>query len=248
MGGKPIALTCKGCNTTAGHVIDIEVWRRAESMRLNAVIRNLVDGEARRLTLKIGSERVNVRVVSERNSPVKVEILERWNAPRKVERIRAYGEEHVRGGTWTGGELHVESVGRYDPRLALVGDLKAAFIAAFATFGYRYAFNTRLALVRQQIRTPHAQVLDGWIAAFHLTETDRCLALMPEPISTVMVRLGWVDVLLPWLGSPLNFYDAVAALCQAHGPREVIGERIEWPTTLMMELDFQSGTLFGYPQ
>jgi hypothetical protein len=86
VGGKPIALTCKGCNNAAGPVIDIAMKRRADLMRLDALIRNREDGEARRLTLNIGSERVNIKVVSKRHSPVKLEILGRWNDPSKIER------------------------------------------------------------------------------------------------------------------------------------------------------------------
>ena len=237
MGGKAIALTCKGCNTLAGHSIDAALSRRSALTRLYDVLTGASYGEGGRVTFHVGDASLNAQVSRDIHDPVRVEILGRWNDPRKVERVRAYGEEHARGDAWTGGRLRMTAPG-YDPQLALAGDLKAAFLAAFAALGYRYAFDPRLVLVRQQILNPLKELIGGWFP-LHQTATDRCLVLIPEPLPSVMVRLGWVDVLLPWLNSPLNFYDALAALYQTHGPQEVIGESMPWPTTLEMKLDIE---------
>jgi hypothetical protein len=40
-------------------------------------------------------------------------------------------QDHARENTWTGGGLVITPQARYNPRLALVGDLRAAFIVAF---------------------------------------------------------------------------------------------------------------------
>jgi hypothetical protein len=162
------------------------------------------------------------------------------NDLRAVERIPAYYvQDHARENTWTGGDLVITTKARYNPWLALVSDLRAAFIVAFAAFGYRYAFNPRLALVRQQIRPPLEQVIDGWSVAVDQTWNGRHLLLLTKPIPAVLVKLGRIDVLLPWLNSPLNFYKVLATTYRPNGPLRVSGQEVEWPTTLEMVLDLQ---------
>jgi hypothetical protein len=238
-GGKVIALTCSVCNKKAGHSIDAAISHRANLMHLADVITHAVDGEGGRAALKIGSESVNIQIVSESNGPVKLAVLGGSNNLRVVERVRAYLEEHARESMWTGGGLGITSVEWYNPRLALVGDLKAAFIAAFAAFGYRYAFDPLLELVRQQILHPDEQVIDGWSIAVNQTGNDRYLALLTEPLSAVIVKLGRMDVLLPWLSSPRNFYDELATTYIPNRPLQWSGEYYAWPTTLKMECDIQ---------
>jgi hypothetical protein len=148
-------------------------------------------------------------------------------------------QDHARENTWTGGGLVITPQARYNPRLALVSDLRAAFIVAFAAFGYRYAFDSRLTLVRQQILHPDEEVIDGWGVAADQTWNGRHLVLLTEPIPAVLVKLGRIDVLLPWLSSPLNFYDVLAMTYRPNGPLRVSGQEVEWPTTLEMVLDFQ---------
>jgi hypothetical protein len=183
-----------------------------------------------------------VGIVAENNGPVRLEILGPSNNDlRTVERIPAYMQEHARETTWTGGSFVITPRARYNPRLALVGDLRAAFIAAFATFGYRYAFNPRLTPVRQQILHPEAQIIDGWswsIAA-NQTENARYLVLLAEPFPAVIAKLGSIDVLLPWLSSPLHFYDVLATTYIPNGSLQGSGECFAWPTTLEMMLDLQ---------
>src|SRR5262245_23666474 len=48
-GGKPIALTCKGCNNTAGHSIDAAISRRTELNRLYDVLIGATHGEGGRV-------------------------------------------------------------------------------------------------------------------------------------------------------------------------------------------------------
>ena len=150
---------------------------------------------------------------------------------------------------WTGGGLGITVLDGYNPRLALVGDLKAAFLAAFATFGYRYACDPRLKPVRQQILHPDQQIIDGWSWSITANQPDnaRYLVVLIEPLSAVLVKLDMVDVLLPWLDSPLNFYVELATTYIPHGPLQGSGEYFAWPTTLEMMLDMRSRERFDYP-
>ena len=75
VGGKVIALTCKGCNTTAGHSIDAALSGRTQQMHFSDVLTHAIDSEGGQGKLGIGSECVNIRVVAESNGPVRLEIL-----------------------------------------------------------------------------------------------------------------------------------------------------------------------------
>jgi hypothetical protein len=102
-----------------------------------------------------------------------------------------------------------------------------------------YAFDPRLTLVRQQILHPDEQVIDGLSITVEQAGNDRYLVLLTEPIPAVLVKFGRSDVLLPWLSSPLNFYDELATTYRPNGPLWVSGQEVEWPTTLEMVLDLQ---------
>jgi len=130
-----------------------------------------------------------------------------------------YMQEHARENMWTGGDLVMTTQARYNPRLALVGALRAACMVACAALGYRSALDPRLTSVRHYILPPDAQVIDGWSVAGNQTEDDRSLLLLTEPLPAMLVKLGSIAVLFPWLSSPLNFYDVWAFPVQTRNYR-----------------------------
>jgi hypothetical protein len=70
-------------------------------------------------------------------------------------------------------------------------------------FGYRYGYDSRLDIVREQIMHPDQELIAGawWIPLPGLTE-DPMLMVMVEPVPAVLVRPGPVLVALPWLIGP----------------------------------------------
>ena len=73
-------------------------------------------------------------------------------------------------------------------RDAQIGDLKLAYLAAFALFGYQYALHPRLDPIREQIRNPEEQIVEDawWIAPPALAE-DPTLILIRDPFPDVLV-------------------------------------------------------------
>jgi hypothetical protein len=120
-----------------------------------------------------------------------------------------------------------------------VGDLRSAFIAAFAMFGYRYAYSSRLDGVRQQILRPDEALIDGafWIAGPELTE-DPMLMVMLEPVPAVLVRMRTSLVALPWMTGPDDFYSAIRANFAVPNSARQMFDVLEWPTTLYLLFDF----------
>jgi hypothetical protein len=117
------------------------------------------------------------------------------------------------------GATPVSISGSFEPRRpqrwAAIGWLRAAYLIAFASGGYRYAYDPALDVVRQQLqpsnrdgvlidkfawRLQEADVESGEVAYMHEPETFRSIA----------VRMGDVMVLLPVVGD-LDLYRRLAA-------------------------------------
>jgi hypothetical protein len=120
---------------------------------------------------------------------------------------------------------------------ARVGDLRAAFPVAFATFGYRYICHPRLSLVREQLANPDQALVEGaWgIAGSNLPE-DPYLFLQHAPFAALLVRMRSMLIALPWLDGPDPFFPYV----RAHMFGQTVnatGDDLVWPSTMTMVLD-----------
>ena len=87
---------------------------------------------------------------------------------------------------------------RFDPWLARVGALRAAYIAAFAKLGYKYIATKSLDSVRQQLLAPNERIIQGyWIDAAHDSRRLRNMALCSDPFSCLVVRVNGSAIILP---------------------------------------------------
>ena len=242
IGGKEIALTCASCNKKAGHDFEFAIKARRDENHLGDVIAGAAVGEGGRVCFQAGGERVEACVSRGTNGVVTLKIREPVNSkdPRVqvIERSKTYAERLVRDNAGEGEAFQIEPWKSYDNRLAMVGDLKAAFIVAFAAFGYRYAFDPRLEPVRLQIFNPKAQIIEGWSSTSDPTGNEPYLAQLREPIPSILVNFGVDKIILPWLCSPENFYNAWTATIRPNEQLHLSGWLAAWPTTLRMALDF----------
>jgi hypothetical protein len=129
-------------------------------------------------------------------------------------------------------EFNVQFAG-FNPQRAAIGWLRAAFLAAFAKLGYRYAYHPALSIVRDQITRYDQKVLPGF----------RCIMKMPaEPALQMMVieKPSELDglavimhrhvVLLPHANeSGMNFYDRAKTEGERDPEMQVSGRPISWP-------------------
>jgi HNH endonuclease len=232
MGGRGILLTCKSCNNTAGHTVDAAVVGRDRFFQLgHSLFRK--DGEFRGpVKIEFGGVVINATLITKDGS-VTILVDRGRNNPRLLDQQIAEMERDLNS---TGSaEFRLTARIKFGFDRARVGDLRSAYLAAFATFGYRYAYDARLDVVRQQTLHPDQEFIDGawWIPLPDLTE-DPMLMVMVEPVPAVLVRLGPVLVALPWLIGPSDFY---AAIRQAFQPGVRATQKIdilEWPTGLHM--------------
>jgi hypothetical protein len=99
--------------------------------------------------------------------------------------------------------LELRSARGYEERLGLVAGLRAAYLVAFAVFGYRYVFRPELKVVRDQLADPNAQL----IRVFSSTIPDaprgqrRILVLEhPEKSRSVLIQIERQCIYLPYGG------------------------------------------------
>jgi hypothetical protein len=239
VGGKILVLTCAPCNHQAGSQLDAHADRRQ-------AVQDLISGrsDARKLRTEIAVDGIVLRgnitgvgdalllsVVGEANNPkdlVETErILDGWSATEGVE------------GRF--GFRVVESVSVPNARLSWV---RAAYLAAFAALGYRYAFLAQLAQLRAQLVNPEMPLLPS------LTMIDdrappggRQLLLVREPaeLRSLAVTMGRHMVFLPAPDEPQPFAATAAALgAHAEAPRprlRLLGKEVPWPVEPQYALD-----------
>ena len=151
VGGKPIVLTCKDCNSTCGH--DLDVYLRKEhherayfngskghfskyshgGVEVNAITNEDMDGT------------VNISIERKRNSPVFFDTF--------VESVNASANDlHIDGRLILGDH-------KRNNQIANVAMLKSAYLYAFYKLGYKYILSTNLDAIRKQIQHPNDNIL-----------------------------------------------------------------------------------------
>ncbi len=192
VGGKGIALTCKSCNSTAGHTVDAAIHGRK---RLTDLAQGLsgrpaeFDGPVK---LETGGITTNAKL-SVRGRSFTFSVDERQNHPSNFKSQMSSLPQQP-GSTSPGVELRVTARIPFDFDHARVGDLRSAFLATFALFGYRYAMHPRLEKVREQILRPDQRLIEGfsYIAVPELTE-DPMIVVLTKPFEAVQGRISSVE-------------------------------------------------------
>lgn len=154
LGGKPLTLTCKECNNTAGSLLDEELRKKMITHEfLEGVTGAVVDAKIRMDeelsvygTLSYRSSGgLNVHLY--RNGPKA--------APHKSQCIPR-ATEHLRDRNLQKVQFNTNSYKNQNAEVAL---LRIAYLIAFCTFGNGFLFNENLGLVREQIQRPDKEIL-----------------------------------------------------------------------------------------
>ena len=242
MGGRPLVLTCVDCNSGAGHTIDAAAHRRAEMWRFARVVGKDEGSYSAPLRMKIKGEKLTVRATLG-GATNDLRLDQELNNPESLRRLREALQKHASEGTWREiGPINLGMLTGFHDLLSRLSDLKTAYLLAFATFGYRYAFSKQLEPVRRQLANPEHEILPRgfWIFMGWDSEEDRTLSVMSEPFHHVFVQIDRVAVILPGLDPPSDPWTELVK----GGARRIqfTGTRLEWPRLLPMVLDFPASS------
>jgi hypothetical protein len=183
MGGHPLVLTCERCNTKAGCTIDVAAVEVERSLSFHAGT-GVLDGFIRlgpnTTPATIALQQGTAVVTLKRRSPEAVAIMRELEAG-PVEPIYLTG-----------------SLRAPDDPLALICYLKSAYLAAFALFGYNYAFSVGLELVRRQIQEPRVKHIPLFCARLPDHHRDLSPRLCALPASGA-IPWCWGVIISPYL-------------------------------------------------
>jgi hypothetical protein len=138
IGGKPILLTCKECNSGSGHKIDAAIANRNELINFAKIVTGQKKGVMPSVTLSFGE--IHVTTVLHVQSTFDIKPVKKANAPNTIENYKNHLMNFSNSGV-SDFEFKLSKTLKYDDRLAKLGYLKSAFLIVFAWLGYRYAFD-----------------------------------------------------------------------------------------------------------
>jgi hypothetical protein len=233
VGGRPLILTCEGCNSSSGHTCD---WHWANFWTLEGfAVGDMSDPVDVRFTYE-GLR--SVAELSTENGAYILKIIKEASNPESVkETQRLFGEavEEKRRPEPMNVSFHKS---KYDERLLSLSVLRAAYLVGIAVGGYRWI--PVWDPIRRQILDPTGR--DASLSSLVRYEPDhprdrRALGIIDTPIDFrgFCIGFGRWTVFLPWeRGSVL------------YQPEKLTGQRIEfkgsayeWPSAPTFGINWQ---------
>lgn len=154
IGGKPNLITCKKCNNSCGH--DIDVYLQNE-LKYIEDLKSKKDKKA-----KVSSEEISLNATFSLNDDNSIAlIIKKENNPNNVQ---AYFD-HIKK-SWANTTINVQislSDVKRNKESANIALLKSAYLLAFKKLGYIYILNSNLSVVREQILNPNDKILSSFI-------------------------------------------------------------------------------------
>ena len=238
VGGKPILLTCRKCNSSAGHKIDVCTASKRKFEKFERVLCGHEKTTITSVTLSMANVDIVTSICTERGFDVMP--VPNANSPTAMENYK----EHLRNlaaNNAKGFEFKLSMTQKYDHRFYKLSQLKSAFLLMFSWLGYRYAFDSCLELVRRQIREPEKDILGTrfWIEGNESTPSKKVMFLR-NPLPAFLVSFDRFAIVLPSLESPADIYNTLPSYWKK-GQRVNIEAQVlldTWPDRLQMKLDY----------
>ena len=237
-GGRPLLLTCRACNSTAGHTVDAAASARDRTRAIAQAVtqkRGSATGTAR---LVVGGVETNVRYTAGPEG-VTIVVPNNMNQPGRPETQIDFIRSLDAQGKGQDLKMTFTPHAKFHVRYAQIGDLRSAYLGAFAAYGYRYAFHPRLLVVRKQLMEPDIDVVGpaGWLLDVPNRFQNPSITGIRAPTLSLAVRVGLGVVILPWLEGPPDVYRELAKAFDSMPQVEVTGVQLGWPTEMRMVLD-----------
>jgi hypothetical protein len=134
---------------------------------------------------------------------------------------------------------------RYHRRNASIGDLRTAYLAAFALLGYRYVFHSVFDQIRKQIANPDSIILNSFFVSLDPeTPVRRQIFEAPTP-HCVVVQFDRIAVLFPIPGRSDDLYQY---LSNRQGRMELnLSSALGWPRGMELREDFNEQSRLPFP-
>ena len=236
LGGTIVALTCKECNSVAGHTYDVHAINREYGLRF-ATGRSMPPLGS---TINQGGITVNVATGVTDDGTVQIIGRPGSNSPGFQSEWEDILAQLADGGD-LGRRFTIALNGAtFDNRSALISYLRSAYIIAFACFGYRFIFSPALLEVRRQLAEPGRDIIPTY-SVLSAEEHENQVMVVHEPsdLQSLLVVMGSHLVFLPLPGSENDIYRTISRQRESDAKvlETVRGTRIAWPNSPRHELD-----------
>src|SRR5262249_28122526 len=140
----------------SGHELDAHAANRSRIQALTDAVLGVGQPESGPARLRIGDAAVNIELAAGSHAN-ELTILPGNNDPAEIERF-------VRTATRQGNanELHIDLGLSFHVNRAKVADLRTAYLATFAKFGFAWVGHESYARVRTQIQRPDEKILESF--------------------------------------------------------------------------------------
>lgn len=233
VGGKPLVLTCKDCNNTAGHELDSHIAAAAEFADIAAGRRPLdtrftFAGET--ITASVRFTKDNVEIVAQpfRSDPKAQQGL-----------LKAF--EVAAAQQSTGHSFNISFLYPHDPWREDVAWLRVGYLYAFAGLGYNYILRPQLTEIRSQIKNPD-QLLVPYLVKRVTRPTQREVLhfiFTPPSFRSIAVLVRDRLIVLPDFEYPSTLKARLASLPPEAWPNTFSGKSLPIPTRPYYLTDFR---------
>lgn len=153
LGGNPILITCKKCNSTCGHKLDYWLLHELE-LRYGDRLQKLDKVDANLIS---HTKTVHSKIRIDEDKTVCFDVSSNRNPPNSVDDF--INSVNLEGDKWNvRAEIQLKTEKR-NVKAAKIAVLKSAYLYAFSKFGYHYILNDGLTPVREQILNPEKDIL-----------------------------------------------------------------------------------------
>lgn len=233
--GREIMLTCHNCNSTAGGTVDGHLHRRAKLHQFRSLAlgdETSYDGKVR---MTVNGETINVKAYRDADTGmIRIVPQRQWNNPEVYDRVVASQMM----------EFQLTSGIHYKKRWAEISELRSAYLAAFAKFGYRLICHPTFDFVREQIANPDCKILDRWSASVDPSLPPNRMLFEVQAPHCIAAQLDSTVVFLPIPGRSDDLYKWLGKIDKRLFHCESVG----WPTTMELLHDIAVTSPLPFPK
>ncbi|WBB70588.1 hypothetical protein [Micromonospora sp. WMMD812] len=228
VGGRGTLLTCRSCNNKAGEQLDVYAANRENLIQF-------LDTKAtsKRYRVVMDADGIPLRGSAWfENGTLRIQGVDKQNHPLVRDQHIAKLNEFVDSETTSPPLTFKVRVEKISDARANLSWIRSAYLVAFCAFGLPYIINPIMAELRDCLDKPGTCTTPIRIARdADAPKGRRVLALMKDPVESIVVGLDAYNVLLP---SPKNMMrlSALAKVIDDHTREDglrMLGQTIQWP-------------------
>lgn len=237
IGGRPLLLTCKTCNSRAGHEIDVHIHEAAKEAEIASgsrpqQVRLSALGETITANVRVEDGNLDISGVENRSDPRAFASLF-----RELAGVSEAGSSDAR--------FTITYKTRHDAHREAIAWLKVGYLYAFSVLGYNYILRPELEVVRSQIRSPKDDLASSLVRRFGESpgEDGVHFVFNPPEFRCLAVRYGDRFVVLPDFEASSTFEERILHLPKDQWPQTMVGKQLPLPRKPVYLLDFRPSLL-----